>query len=340
MKALKYFFFLLLILFIGLTIYVAVQPNSFEVIRTRTINAPASVIYNNVIDFKNWEAWSSWAESEPDLKISFADISKGVDAAYFWEDKDGVGTMTTHTANPYERIQQTMQAPDFPISEVRWDFSSNEDNSTQATWRITGNDLPFSFKLRLVLMGNIEEKIGPHYERSLEKLDSMVVADMKKYSIEVNGFTEHSGGYYIYKTTSCKINNLKNNINELLHDVTRYATENNLNISGFPFVYYHKYDLENNAVMFSCCLPTTSKIITTENDILTGQLTSFKTLKTTLTGDYIHLQEAWDMSMKYITNSGYEIREDGPMLETYITDAKKVPNPAEWKTSIYIALKE
>ena len=340
MKALKYFFFLLLIILIGFTMYVAVQPNSFEVSRTRTINAPASVIYNHVIDFKNWEAWSSWAESDPDLKISFSDISKGVDAAYSWENKDGTGTMTTHTANPYENIQQTIQASDFPSSEVSWDFTPNEDNSTHVTWRIIANDLPFAFKIRSVLMGNVEEKIGPHYERSLEKLDSIVVADMKKYSIEMNGFTEHSGGYYIYKTTSCKINNLKDNIDDLLHDVTTYATENNLNISGFPFVYYHKYDLENNAVMFSCCLPTTSKIITTENDILTGQLTPFKTLKTTLTGDYSHLQEAWDMSMKYITNSGYEIHEDGPMLETYITDAKKVPNPAEWQTSIYIALKE
>ena len=53
MKALKYILFLLLILIIGVAIYIAVQPNTFEVSRTRTINAPAPVLYNNVIDYKN-----------------------------------------------------------------------------------------------------------------------------------------------------------------------------------------------------------------------------------------------------------------------------------------------
>ena len=71
MKALKYISFLLLIVIIGMSIYIAIQPNEFEVSRTRTINTPAAVLYDNVIDFKNWEAWSSWAEADPDMKITF-----------------------------------------------------------------------------------------------------------------------------------------------------------------------------------------------------------------------------------------------------------------------------
>ncbi len=67
MKFLKYLLFLILIAIIGFAIYVAVQPNSFEVSRERTINAPASVLYDNVIDYKNWEAWSAWVEKEPDF---------------------------------------------------------------------------------------------------------------------------------------------------------------------------------------------------------------------------------------------------------------------------------
>ena len=53
MKAFKFIVFLLLILIIGACTYVAVQPNNYEVVRTRTIDAPAVVIYDNVIDFKN-----------------------------------------------------------------------------------------------------------------------------------------------------------------------------------------------------------------------------------------------------------------------------------------------
>ncbi|WP_255449809.1 hypothetical protein [Seonamhaeicola sediminis] len=80
MKAFKYVLFLLLIGIIGISIYIAVQPNSFEVTRTRTIEAPAQVIYSNVIDFKNWADWSSWIETDSDIKITLAEKTKGMGA--------------------------------------------------------------------------------------------------------------------------------------------------------------------------------------------------------------------------------------------------------------------
>ena len=91
MKALKYILFLLLIAIIGSAIYVAVQPNSFEVSRTKTIKAPAPVIYNNIIDFKNWEAWLPWVVKEPSTKINLSEQTNGVGGSYSWTDKDGSG---------------------------------------------------------------------------------------------------------------------------------------------------------------------------------------------------------------------------------------------------------
>ena len=340
MKTIKYFLFLLLIFAIGFCVYVAVQPNSFEVSRTRTINAPASVIYNNVIDFKNWEAWSSWVEADPDMKIFLSEQTKGVDGSFSWEDKDGVGMMKTIQAVPNSSIEQDMQIADFPSSDVHWNFKPNDNGSTDVTWDISGKNLPFGFKMFSVLSGGMEKQIGPHYERSLEKLDSIIVADMKKYSITINGTTEHSGGYFIFNSTSAKISDLKNKVPELLSKVKSYAEKNNISMAGFPFVNYHYFDTENNATMFSCCIPTTSRVITTENDILTGQLEPFKALKTTLQGNYSNLEEAWQTSMKYISDHNLVQDEKGPMLETYVKDSLASPNPADWKTEIYIALKD
>ena len=70
MKAFKYILLLLLVLIIGFSIYIAVQPNSFEVERSRTMKAPASMVYDNIIDFKNWAAWSSWVEADPEMVIT------------------------------------------------------------------------------------------------------------------------------------------------------------------------------------------------------------------------------------------------------------------------------
>ncbi|WP_308993069.1 GyrI-like domain-containing protein [Mariniflexile litorale] len=341
MKVFKYIAFLLLIGIIGTSIYISVQPNTFEVSRTRTIQAPAAVIYNNVIDFKNWNDWSSWQEANPNIKVTLPNKTQGVGGHYSWEDKDGIGTMKTVEAITNKYIKQHMQIAEFPASDITWDFESNANGSTDITWKISGKDLPFGFKAYAAFTGGMEKQIGPHYERSLEKLDSIIVADMKKYSIAVNGITNHSGGYYLYNTTSCKISELESKIQEMLPKVKKYAIKNHITLASTPFINYLKWDEDNNAVIFSSCIPTIEQVITAEGDnIITGKMESFKAIKTTLKGNYSNLKEAWKTAKTYITKNGFEFAENGPMIETYITDPAKTPNPADLVTEIYIAIKD
>lgn len=36
------------------------RPDTFQVTRTATINAPPERIYPLIVDFKAWDAWSPW----------------------------------------------------------------------------------------------------------------------------------------------------------------------------------------------------------------------------------------------------------------------------------------
>ncbi|ALJ04437.1 transcription activator effector-binding protein [Pseudalgibacter alginicilyticus] len=340
MKVFKYLLFLILIGIIGTSIYIAVQPNFFEVSRSKTIKAPAAVIYNNIIDFKNWESWSAWIEKDPTIKLTYPEQTQGVNGAYSWEEEDGMGTIKTIEATPNKTITQQMQFADYPASDITWNFTSKENDFTEVTWTITGKDLPFNFKAYSTVSGGMEKQIGPYFERGLEKLDSVIVSNMKKYSVVINGITEHSGGYYIYNTASCKIDQLETKMQEMFPQIQNFALKNNIQIAGAPFVYYHKWDEQNNAAMFSCCIPTTTKVITTESDILTGQLMPFKAISTTLKGNYNHLKEAWETTMNYIPENDFTLDNNGPMLETYLTDPVNTPNPANWVTQIFIAITE
>ncbi|WP_299118972.1 SRPBCC family protein [uncultured Winogradskyella sp.] len=339
MKILRYILLLLLILVIGFSIYIAVQPNSFEVTRTKTIKAPQAVVYNNIIDFKNWEAWNSWVEENPETKVMLPELTKGIGGSYSWEDEDGIGTMKTLATTPNSSITQEMQFADFPTNDVTWNLQPNDDGTTEVTWTISGKDLPFGFKAFATVMGGMEKQIGPHYERGLTMLDSVLQDEMKVYSINVEGVTQHSGGYYLYNTTSCKFSEFEKNMKEMLPKVGAYAMTHNVTMAGPPFILYHKWDEENDAVIFSCCVPTNSKMVSNEPGILTGQLASFRTVKTVLKGNYDNLKEAWETTMKYIADNNLEMIEAGPMLETYITDPMSEPNPAKWITEIYVAVK-
>ncbi|MBD3891200.1 SRPBCC family protein [Olleya marilimosa] len=338
MKYLKYLLFLLLIAIIATAIYVAVQPNDFSVSRTRTIQAPASLIYNEVIDFKNWEDWNAWTEEKPEMTINYPEQTKGIDGSYSWIDNGETGIMRTTDTNPNKSITQTMQFADYPSSDVVWNFTPNADGSTDVKWTISGKDLPFGFKAYAAFTGGMDSKIGPYYDRSLELLDQKLVKSMTIYNVKVNGVTKHGGGFYLYNTTSSKIENFKVKIQQMLPEVKQYLTDNNIKPAGAPFVIYHKWDLENNAVIFSCAMPTSDRVITTDSEILTGQLEPFDALKTTLTGNYTHLEEAWNTAMKYQTDINLVPDETGVALEVYVTDPSDTPNPADWITEIYLPI--
>ena len=109
---------------------------------------------------------------------------------------------------------------------------------------------------------------------------------------DTNGEQTYAGGYYLYNTTSCKISDFQKKMAEMLPKVGQFVAKNNITVSGSAFVIYHKWDEQNNTVMFSCAIPTPNKVVTTTSDILTGQLEPFKAVKTTLKGDYSNLKEA------------------------------------------------
>ena len=248
--------------------------------------------------------------------------------------------METISAEHNEKLEQTIEfiEPFESESDITWSFEPTDDG-TKVTWSMKGNQ-DFMTKLYTATMGSIESSTGPQFERGLAKLDSVLLEDVKKYEITVDGLTEHSGGFYIYNTTSTNISDLTSKIQEMMPKVGSYAMANNISRAGAPFVLYHKWDEENGTVMFSCCIPTSSKIITTDSEILTGQLTSFTALKTTLKGSRDYLKEAWDKTMAYIQQQPIQALEDGPMIETYVNDPESVPNPKNHLTELFVAVEE
>lgn len=337
MKFLKYFFFLLLILIIGCSIYVAVQPNSYDVTRTRTINAPAAVIFNNVNDFKNWESWSPWVEKEPDLAITYPEQTSGVGGSYSWLGKDGTGEMKTLSLSTYDSIYQEIKFEDFPPSNVYWNFVKSE-NGTDVTWGMKSESVGFMLKFYALISGGMDQMIGPDFERGLEKLDSVVVNNMKAFKIELNGITEYGGGFYLFKTTNATSGNISSVMGQQYGSISMFMAQNNISFNGMPFTLYHEMNMENGTVIMSNGIPVKEKIaITGDSDILCDYMPKLKVLKATLKGNYTNLPEAWKAVMNYLVENNLQQSKHKP-FEIYTTDPGDFPNPADWITEIYIPI--
>ncbi|MCA0133718.1 SRPBCC family protein [Winogradskyella alexanderae] len=339
MKALKYIILLLLIFIIGFSIYVAVQPNEFSFERSRTINAPAALLYQKVNDYKEWPSFSPWMEQDPDANIFYGESSIGENASYSWKgDILGEGQMTTLAVKADKSISQLIEftAPFEAKSNINWTFEALEDG-TKVTWAMNGKQ-DFVSKLFTTVMGSIESETGPNFERGLYKLDSLVTKDMARYNIKINGITEYGGGFYIYKTTNANATNISSKMGENFAAVMQFMGSNGIVPYGMPMTVYNIMEEDN--VIMSNGLPVNERhTIPDDADVSLGYIPKTKVLKATLQGNYTNLSKAWETTMNHLTENAL-VQSDLKPFEVYINDPGDFPNPGDWITEIYIPLKD
>ena len=344
MKILKYLFFLVLIFIIGASIYVATKDGTFQVEESYNINAPAELVYHEINDYQNWPDWEPWSQEADDMIVNYGEKTEGEGATYSWNsEKMGEGSLKTLKANPFTTIEQEINFKT-PFgeskSDVYWKLDNMED-STSVTWGMKGEQ-SFMEKLYYLFQDeSIEDMMKPMFQKGLVNLEKEVIDKMETYSINVDGLTKHGGGYYMYTTTSSKISQIQQRYPKMIEDVRNYMEQNNIEISGNPFVIYNNYNEERGTAIYSAGFFTPSEVITpADSPVLTGFLENQRVVKTTLKGDYKNISEAWEKTDAYIAENNLEMTPEAQAFEVYAVGPKAEANPAKWLTSIYIPVQE
>ncbi len=339
MKIFKYLLFLLLILFIAGSIYVATKDGEFSVTSSRTINAPAPMLYREIADLSNWTTWEGWSSKEG-IDLTLSEKTSGEGASISWEaDNMRDGEITTTSAIPYSKLDQEVfmeTATGTASGRIEWTLEP-ENGQTKVTWNLSGSQ-SFKEKLAFTLQDkDMTEILQPIFEENLQDLEENVIRKMEEYSINVDGVTEHGGGYYMYMTTAAKLGEVNARASEMIDQVTIYMQENNISISGKPFVIYNQRDERSGTTIFSAAVPTPSQVITPSGSaVLNGYLQPQKAVKTTLKGNRKNAAEAWEATYRYIEENELQVDPQGKPFEIYLTNPAEVDNPALWITEVYI----
>ena len=337
MKIIKYLLLLMLLISIALVVFVATQKSEFEISNTKLIHSPKSVVYNYISEFKNWENWNAWTISDSETTFSYPERTIGTGGSFSWNGNEGDGSMKTVFSKENDSISQKMN---FNNSEsiVSWKLIDTL-GGTKVTLNSKG-EMPFMFKIYALLNGGLEKTLTERNGKSLLNLDRSLDYEINNYSIKVNGLASNPGGFYMQQTINSKIVNLERNIKIMLPKLTYFFKKNKVTIYEKPFVIYHTYDIKNGITNFSVCFPIKEEIFTsTGSDISSGTLAPFQAIKTTLTGDYSHLQEAWKKTEQFIQKNNFEKLNTNPIIEIYKIGVEKEKRPSKWITEIYIAVK-
>jgi len=162
-------------------IIVATRPAEFRIERSAQINAPAEVVFAQVNDFKNWDAWSPWAKLDPASKTTFAGPPAGTGAVFAWSGNDKIGegrmTVTESRANELIRIRLDFVRPFEATNTAEFTFTP-EGNHTVVTWSNYGNNT-FLAKA-FCLFVDMDKMLGGEFEKGLAQMKSVAEATAKK----------------------------------------------------------------------------------------------------------------------------------------------------------------
>ena len=175
-------FGLIVLLVISMLIaHISLQPGQFRISRSAIINAPAHDIYVQVNDLQKWEQWSPWARLDPNATTSYDGSPLGVGQSFSWKGNKqiGVGKMSISESSPDERIRIKLDftKPMRASNDVQFDFRALNDDQTEVTWAMSGDNEFMGKAMNLVM--NMDRMVGGQYEQGLANLKALVEGQKK-----------------------------------------------------------------------------------------------------------------------------------------------------------------
>ncbi len=160
---------------VGILVVAYFQPKDFTVTRSQLITATPSPIYSQVNNLRLWQAWSPWANLDPEMKETYAGPDAGEGAHFAWEgNKDvGAGSMTIAESRPNERIHIDLEwlKPFKATSQAEFKFEP-QGNQTLVTWTMHSKNNLMARTMHLFM--DCDKMLGDQFEEGLTKLKAVV----------------------------------------------------------------------------------------------------------------------------------------------------------------------
>jgi hypothetical protein len=157
---------------------VATRPSRFHVERSARLDAPPSVVFPLINDFRRWPSWSPWEQLDPAMKREYSGSAQGTGAMYDWSGNDdvGVGSMriTDSQAPTSVTIALEFKEPWQATNTTRFSVAPEAAGST-VTWGMEGEN-SFMFKAVGLFM-NMDEMVGKDFEAGLANLQRVAAAE-------------------------------------------------------------------------------------------------------------------------------------------------------------------
>ena len=336
MKITKYILLLALLLSVAFIVFIATQPNDYEINREKVIAISKDNVFNYVNDFTTWEDWFNLKELDSSTKVDYTTITSGLNAGFSWKSSTSEGKIKTTKSQLNDTILQDFHL-NGNIHKISWIFTDTP-KGTKVNWSMKGK-LSFKWKFNTVLRSGMDKIYGVLFDKGISQIEKYLVNELESIKIIHGGIVIKHATNFIQQKDSCSIENFQLKSKEMLQNMIQFVKSNEIELKGLPFVMIDKRDEKLNYIKFSMCVPVEEEILTTEGSEISGNhFDEFSAFKSTLTGDYNHLKRARSKATEEFTKLNYVL--DNNNIEIYKVSLPKVKNPSQWVTEIYFPVKK
>lgn len=172
MKTLKIVGVVILAIVVILGIVIAMQPSQAHIEKSIVINAPASSIFPEVSNFRNFNAWSPWSKMDPEVKHTYEGPEATVGSKMNWDGpKTLTGSQWILEIEENKRVKSGMTFGDNEETFYSEFILEPEAEGTRVTWTYDGPNSGLGGKAMWVIIGFM---LSSQYDQGLKDLKQLV----------------------------------------------------------------------------------------------------------------------------------------------------------------------
>ncbi|NML36105.1 hypothetical protein HHL17_02740 [Chitinophaga sp. G-6-1-13] len=333
MKVLKALAWIVGILLLVLIILIFAAPTQMHIERTVEINAPASIVWNDIVRFEKFNQWNTWKLMDSTAEYTISGDDGTVGAVDTWKGKKiGEGKLQHLSLDPYKSIQQklTFITPFHSESDVFFQLSEAA-GKTKVIWGFDAHyDRPQNV-MALFMKGALEED----FAKGLNNLKSMAEAD-KNGPGTPNGINvtvremDFPATTYAATRKTVPFKGISNYYRSNLEQIYKAATAAKLQ-PGVPCGLFYTWDERKRETDMAAAIPVPegSKLGPGFEII---KLPSAKAAYVDYYGPYDKIANAHVAIQQFIEKKGKKVIP--PTMEMYVTDPGKEKDSSKWLTKV------
>ncbi len=335
MRFLKPLFFFLLAVLVVTIVLSLLMPTQQKIERSTTINAPAALIYQQLIKLDNFNKYSVWSQQDSTIKYTLTGSDGHVGASTSWTGDPGISgagkieivllernktikhkIIFTEPKNGTAVSVFTLKETD-SITTVTWNF----DLATPRPWNIFN------------LFYSLEKNRGKDFEESLATLKTAIekmngTAPAKTYDVQLMNFPATT---YAMIRQQVKWSDLLSFFEEHLPIV--YQEAQNANASpGTASGLIYEWDQKNQQADIAAAVPVAAGTNINSPIVQATNIPASKAVFVDYSGAYDKLPDAYNSIRQYLSDN--KLKQRIPSIEQYISGPNNEKDTSKWLTKI------